>query len=149
MVKKFLLWLLGILPFQSKKNRYFGAYRTPGDIEIEPIEPIKPIKPIKPKQKPMSITFRDFENVAIPSFFMMCVVAVVGLIGYMTVKSVTASGEVNYCYVESHQTMRPSDMYYTLEGNRDWRTDRTMARFQRFEEAVAAAKLINCNIEKR
>lgn len=66
---------------------------------------------------------------------------------YALVSASFATGAVDYCYIE-HSTVG-SFQEYRLVGHRAWRLDRNIVSFQRFDEAVSAAKEISCPIEKK
>lgn len=66
---------------------------------------------------------------------------------YALVCTSLASGAVDYCYIE-HSTIG-SFQEYRLVGHRAWRQDRAIVSFQRFDDAVSAAKEISCPIEKK
>ena len=48
------------------------------------------------------------------------VVAVVAFLGFMTVKSATSSGKIDYCYVES---IRGATGGYEVIGHRPWKVE--------------------------
>lgn len=58
-------------------------------------------------------------------------------------KSVTASGNTEYCYIDTN----PRDGGMSLMAYRSWRPDRSLGMFHTSREAVAFAEEIKCPIK--
>lgn len=66
---------------------------------------------------------------------------------FAIVQSSRSNGEADYCYVEQHS--EGALPYYTLYTHRPWRPDVVKMSARTFEEAVSAAKTLNCSLEKK
>ncbi len=58
-------------------------------------------------------------------------------------KTATATGKIEYCYINEYISAYP---YYVLYGFRDWRQDRIIVSTKTYEESIKYAVAIKCNI---
>ncbi len=64
------------------------------------------------------------------------------------VKSASASGQVEYCYVE-YKTLSDMPPVFQLRGHRIWRDDRNFGVFQTYEEAFTMSSSMKCPLLKK
>lgn len=64
---------------------------------------------------------------------------------YPLYKSIMASGQVTFCYVDSQMTkaIRP----YSLKGHREWRSDSDIGDYENLDSAMKAAERIGCAVK--
>ncbi len=66
-------------------------------------------------------------------------------LGYLGFKSLNASGEISYCFIETHEVAHLEN-YYSLDGFREYRQDTKIAYFKTVQEAMDFAVKMNCKI---
>ena len=71
----------------------------------------------------------DWDSVISVTIYLV-VLAALGGVGFLAYKSITASGVVEYCYVE-----QVNDKFY-LKGAIEWRDDRTIFKGDTIEEVL-------------
>jgi hypothetical protein len=64
---------------------------------------------------------------------------------YPLYKSIMASGEVTFCYIDSQNTK--TDRPYNLKGHRDWRSDNDIGEYENLDSAMKAAERLNCRVK--
>ena len=79
------------------------------------------------------------------------VVCALGLVSiYPLVKTVFATGTIDYCYTTSETYTNPAApnvVVYQLHGHRSWREDRTISRnLKSMDEVKAAAATYGCEL---
>jgi hypothetical protein len=64
---------------------------------------------------------------------------------YPLYKSIMASGEVTFCYIDTQRTQegRP----YGLKSHRDWRPDSEIGYYENLDSAMKAAERLNCKVK--
>lgn len=152
---RIILWLLK-LGRPTGKDKHTGAYRTPFDLLPEPapqqVEAPKEIKRttklFQALQKTwMKMDFWELLGRISVTVLLLAATALIAFGGYAIVKSMHATKKTDFCFISHHDGDGIND--YLLNGHVEWGSDRQLGRFNKFEEAVAAAKLIDCKIVEK
>lgn len=135
-MRKLILILSQWLLLQKKvlKNRYTGIYRKPYEVKKDNF-----YDGVYNKLLNMNIIWEIF------GFTLVFLVAVFFI--FCCGKSLLSDGMVYYCYVE-HTDGIVNDTWY-LWGKRNWRVERNLGKYSTLDEALIAAKKMNCSIETK
>ena len=66
---------------------------------------------------------------------------------YMAYRSISASGQIEYCYVEMWSPHNYVSPQFQSVGFREWRTDRSLGVYPTAEEAKRQSDILGCKIE--
>lgn len=66
-------------------------------------------------------------------------------LGALAVVSFRASGQITFCYIEKNTG---DNMGVTLKGHVDWRADKNITSAGTLDEAISAAKKLDCPLHK-
>lgn len=75
------------------------------------------------------------------------VVFVLTLVGYLVVRATDVDGKTDYCYIALENDQWHNPPCYELKQHREWRQDRGIACYPKFEEAKAVADSIACPLK--
>lgn len=81
-----------------------------------------------------------------PGLLILLLVMGIGLGSVARYKNIRSDGRVEYCYIDT--TTGGGLPYYSLYGYRTWSYDRKFSNYYSFDEAVNAAKELNCPLNK-